>query len=184
MEENRSSGLLLDFAEPFWGSPAGFSVWKEKGTWGTNAAWGPRSLFTFTKANLVSPVASLLTLIYLLSWVTAPEVLQKENPKDPKQRKLNQIQGKMTRHRGFGFTKAKRQPEKLYRVVLSLPAFTVLFAEWSTGLRPQESTDSEQVFRVGNCQPAGWVSMVESSVILIQLFRAYKWDHLCNHFIP
>lgn len=55
-------------------------------------------------------------------------MLQKQNPKDPKQRKLNQIQGKNDLHSGFTFTKAKSHFE-FHRMVLNRPRVIVSFAQ-------------------------------------------------------
>lgn len=139
--------------------PGGFGVW-EKGLWGTKVdpeppghcshlqkqTWYPQLLFSW----------GWLNFIYLLSWVTAPEVLQKQNPKDPKQRKLNQIQGKNDLHSGFTFTKAKSHFE-FHRMVLNQPRFIVSFAQsdLNRSETPKFLGCRHRVrLRMGNCQQA------------------------------
>lgn len=130
-KEKWSPGLLLESAKQLWGPRW---IWYlEKGTWGTEVdpeppghcshlqkqTWYPQLLFSW----------GWLNFIYLLSWVTAPEVLQKPNPKDPKQRKLNQIRGRNDLALWVHFYKGKKSLQEFHRMVLSQPRFIVSFAQ-------------------------------------------------------
>lgn len=123
--------------------------------------WYPQLLFSW----------GWLNFIYLLSWVTAPEVLQKQNPKDPKQRKLTQIQGKNDLHSGFTFTKAKSHFE-FHRMVLNRPRFIVSFAQSDLN-----RSETPSFLRVDIEWDLGWETVSKLNVMtqmnssVIQLFE-------------